>query len=410
MGDTSTGPQGGAAAPSVLRGAALVDGTRVDVRIAAGVIAAVGPPGLPAEPGDADVDVADHVLTIAAVEPHAHLDKAFLSELLPNRTGDLLGAIEAMIAGRPLLGVEETAERAERAARLLARNGFRRVRTHADTTMDHGLTSIEALVAVRERVADVIDVEIVALCGWPISGPVGADQRALLRDALAMGADVVGGCPHLDVAGTRTATDTYLAIAADHGLPVDLHTDETLDPAVDGLSDLAAAVTASGFPQPVTASHCVSLGMQPEDRQRQVAEAVAAAGISVIALPSTNLYLQGRDHQQAMPRGLTALRALRAAGVTVAAGADNLQDPFNPLGRACPFETAGLMVWTTHVSPDDAWAMVTTGASVAVGVAPIAVATGMPADLVAVPASSLREAIAGGAPQRSVWRAGVRLT
>ena len=101
----------------------------------------------------------------------------------------------------------------------------------------------------------------------------------------------------------------------------------------------------------MTASHCVSLGMQPPARQHEVAEAVAAAGIAVVALPATNLYLQGRDHPQAMPRGLTAVRALRDAGVVVAAGADNLQDPFNPLGRACPFETAALMVLTAHLTP-----------------------------------------------------------
>ena len=82
---------------------------------------------------------------------------------------------------------------------------------------------------MRRRVADVIDVEIVALCGWPITGAAGADQRALLRDALAAGADLVGGCPHLDDGGTRAATETFLEIAADHGVGVDLHTDETLD-------------------------------------------------------------------------------------------------------------------------------------------------------------------------------------
>ena len=98
--------------------------------------------------------------------------------------------------------------------------------------------------------------------------------------------------------------------------------------------------------------------MRAETEQRRIAEAVAAAGIAVVALPATNLYLQGREHQQAMPRGVTAVRALLAAGVTVAAGADNLQDPFNPMGRACPFETAALMVLTAHLQTDDAWAAV----------------------------------------------------
>src|SRR5688572_22538107 len=107
-----------------------------------------------------------------------------------------------------------------------------------------------------------------------------------------------------------------------------------------------------------------------------------------------------------MPRSLTAVDVLRAAGVTVAAGADNLQDPFNPLGRACPFETAGLMVMTTHVQPADAWAMVSTQAAAVLGRPPAAVAPGAPADLVAVEADSLRQAIAFGPAGRRVWHRG----
>jgi cytosine deaminase len=388
---------------TVLQGA-LIDGATTDVRLAGTTIAAVGQ-GL-VEDGDDVVDLAGHVLLRAAVEPHAHLDKAFLSERLTNRTGDLLGAIEAMVAARPTLDVADTVERAERAARLLARNGYTAVRTHADTTLDHGLRSIEALVEVRSRVADVIDVEIVALCGWPVVGPAGDAQRGLLRDALAAGADVVGGCPHLD-ASTRPATEVYLEIAAEHGLPVDLHTDETLDPAVGGLAELADLVAATGFPHGVTASHCVSLGMQPVAQQQATAELVAAAGVAVVALPATNLYLQGRDYQQAMPRGLTAVRVLLDAGVTVAAGADNLQDPFNPMGRACPFETAALAVLAAHLLPDEAWSAVTSWSAAATGRPGAGIEVGAAADLIAVPATSVREAIATGAPQRRVWRRGI---
>lgn len=389
---------------TVLRRVTLADGSVTDVRIRDGRVHAVGPAAASA---DDDVrDLAGYVLSPAAVEAHAHLDKAFLAERFPNPTGDLLGAIGAMVAGRPCLTVDETIERAERAARLMAANGYGVVRTHADTTTDGGLTSVEALTEVRRRVADVIDVEIVALCGWPVCGQTGADQRALLVEALAAGADLVGGCPHLEEGGTRAATDVLLEIAANHAVAVDLHTDETLDPAVAGLGELAEHVVKTGFPHPVTASHCVSLGMQPPERQREVAEAVAAAGIAVVALPATNLYLQGRGHQQAMPRGLTAVAALRAEGVVVAAGADNLQDPFNPLGRACPFETAGLMVLTTHLSPGEAWSTVTDQAAHATGRPPGTITPGAPADLLAVRAASLREAIATGPADRLVWRRG----
>lgn len=374
-----------------------------DVLITDGMISDMGPSIMVS--ADETLDLTGWLLSPAAVEPHAHLDKAFLAEEIPNPDGDLMGAITAMRTNRHRLDLAGTIERAERAGRLMASNGYRFVRTHADTTTEQGLRSIEALTEVKRRLIDVIDIEIVALCGWPVVGIRGADQRALLVDALAAGADLVGGCPHLeDSAGTAAATDIFLQTATDHGVGVDLHTDETLDPTILGLVDLATQVL-DGFEYPATASHCVSLGMQPGHRQVEIAEMVAAAGIGVVVLPHTNLFLQGRGHAP-MPRGLTAVSALRAAGVDVAAGADNLQDPFNPVGRACPFETAGLMIMTSHLLPDEAWASVTDAASRAVGQPVSEVAVGRSADLLAVRATSLREAIAFGPSSRMAWRRG----
>lgn len=376
-----------------------------DVLVVDGAISAIGT--LSPQPGDEVIDLDGHLLLPAAVEPHAHLDKAFLSERISNPTGDLLGAIEAMAANAHLITVADIAERAERASRLMARNGFCAVRTHVDVTMVNGLRSVEALVSVRTALRDVIDIEIVALTGWPLTGPNGADQRALLRDAIAAGADRVGGCPHLEGTGTGEPTTVLLDIAADLGVGVDLHTDETLDPSVDGLSDLARGVLA-GFDGPVSASHCVSLGQRGESDQRAIAELVAEAGIDVIALPHTNLFLQGRGHAP-MPRGLTAVAALRAAGVNVAAGADNLQDPFNPVGRACPFETAGLMILAAHMLPHEAWNSVSVAADRALRRPPNGIVAGGPAHLVAVRAQSVREAIAFAPATRLVWNAGRRI-
>lgn len=376
-----------------------------DVRIVDGVITEVG--DLNPTPGDLVEDLTGYVLLPAAVEPHAHLDKAFLAERIENPTGDLIGAVMAMRANRHLVDVPETIDRAERAARLMAANGYRMVRSHADTTLGHDLTSIEALAEVKRRVADVIDVEIVALCGWPVTGPDSADQRALLIEAMASGADIVGGCPHLDDEGTRAPTEALLQIATDHGVGIDLHTDETLDPSVRGLAELAELV-AGGFEHDVTASHSVSLSMQSESEQRTTSEAVAAAGISVVALPHTNLFLQGRGYSP-MPRGLTAVAALRDAGARVAAGADNLQDPFNPVGRACPFETAALMIMTSHYLPHEAYDAVSTVSAETVGAKACSVSVGSPAHLLAARAATLREAIAFGPADRIVWRSGKRM-
>lgn len=394
--------------PLLLANALLGDGRHVDVVIDDGVIVSIEAHGVHAAPDlpvgsqiDQRIELEGDLLLPAAVETHAHLDKAFLSEVVPNPTGDLEGAIASMIAHRHLIGMDDTIERAERAARLMATNGYVAVRTHADTNIGSGLVSIEALTEVRRRVADVIDVEIVALAGAPVVGPAGADQRALLRDAVAAGADLVGGCPYRDD-DIAAATDVLLEIAADHGVGVDFHTDETLDPSANGL-ELLAQRTLAGFDLPVTASHCVSLGQQPVDRQRRTAELVAEAGIGVITLPSTNLYLQGRGHSP-MPRALTALESLQHAGALVAAGADNLQDPFNPLGRACPFETAALMITAAHLLPGDAWRTVSTNAARVLGRGDVDVQVGARADLLALPAANIRAAIASAPTPRRVWR------
>lgn len=390
----------------LLRRARLADGSTADLRIVDDTITEIGAHlAEHVEHADELVDLDGWLLLPAFTEAHAHLDKAFLAERVPNPSGDLMGAIVAMEEHRHLITLDDTIARAERAARLMLANGVTTIRTHADLTQANGLMSVHALIAVRERLRGLVDIQVCALSGWPSIGPEGADQRALIRDAIDAGIDLLGGCPHLET-DPAAANELFVTLAAEAGIPLDLHTDETLNPEMLGLADLAQRVIDTGFPYGVTASHCVSLGMQPERRQHEVAELVADAGIAVVALPMANLFLQGRDHPSAMPRGVTAVGALRAAGVTVAAGADNLQDPFNLLGRADPLEIAGLMVTVAHLLPDDALTTVTAAARVAVGKAPGAIEQGARADLIAVPASSVREAIALGPQPRFVTSGG----
>jgi len=389
-----------------LQSARLADGSIVNLRVST-TIDAVGADLAP-EPDDEVIDLGGRLLLPAFAEPHAHLDKAFLSERILNPTGDLMGAIMAMRASRHLVTLEDTIERAERAVRLLVGNGTTTIRSHADTTLENRLMSVEALVEVRRRTADICDLQIVSLVSWPVVGQPGADSRALLREALAAGADVVGGAPHLD-SDWAEANDILLGIAAEFGRDVDLHTDETLDPGACGLADLAERVIATGFPNRVTASHCVSLSMQPEERQHEVAAKVAEAGISVVALPQTNLFLQGRDQQHAMPRALTAVKSLRAAGVNVCAGADNLQDPFNPMGRGDPLETAALMVMAAHLLPDQALHTVTGASRAAISGVADTICPGQRADLVVIEATSVREAMAFQPSGRIVFHAGRRV-
>jgi cytosine deaminase len=388
------------------------DGHPVDIVISADRISQVLPAGQGRSSAPECTEIvngAGRLVLPAMAEVHAHLDKAFLSEVVPNPTGDLMGAILSMEAHRHLLGPAETAERAERAARLIVANGATAIRTHADLTAENGLSSVEVLLDLRDRLAaeGLVDMQVVALSGWPVAEASAESDRqlSLLRSAIAKGVDLIGGCPHLED-DSVAAVDVFMRLAADHGLPVDLHMDETLDPRRFALPALAEWVLRHRPGVAVTASHCVSLGMQPVEVQNRTAALVAEAGISVVALPSSNLFLQGRDHQQAMPRALTAVAALTAAGVTVAAGADNLQDPFNPVGRGDCLETASLMVMAGHRLPGDAYDSVSGAARRAMGLAPVALDPGDPAELALIPSAGIREAIAFSPSGRAVIHRG----
>ena len=161
-----------------------------------------------------------------------------------------------------------------------------------------------------------------------------------------------------------------------------------------------------GFENGVTASHCVTLGLQQPDVRDAVAREVAEAGIGVVALPQTNLFLQGRTHPVATPRGLTAVGSLVDAGAVVCAGADNVQDPFNLVGRSDPLETASLMVMAGHRLPDDAFRMVGADARCCMGLPPAGPEVGAVADLLAIDAPSVRGAIADAPASRRTFRRG----
>src|SRR5215207_187044 len=360
----------------LLSGARLASGQVVDVRLRAARIEAVGAPGtLP--PAAERLDLSGYLLLPAPADPHAHFDTALTADRIPNPSGDLDGAIQAWLDYQGTVARDDFVDRATQAALLGLANGSTAIRTHVGIYGPVGIKAVEALLEVQERLRGLVDLQLVALT-VQLTGPECADLRAMLRAAMELGANVVGGCPHLDPR------------------PIAFHTDETLDPTMLYLPHFAALVITTGFPHGTTASHCVSLGMQPSERAAEVAAQVAAAGMAVVCNPQTNLFLQARGQLTAPVRGLTALRPLLDAGVTVAGGGDNLRDPFNPVSRADPLETASLLVTAGHLTPEEAYTAVSTGARAAMGLPEVQVAPGFPAELLAIQASSLGEAIAGG--------------
>ena len=396
--------------------ARLANGRTVDLEVTDGVITAITTAGADAatepnasaagSPGVTTTDLGGWLVLPPLVEPHAHLDKALTADAVPNPRGDLAGAIDAWIAAAAagMFTHDDMVTRIRAALDRLLLSGVTAVRTHLNCGSGAG---IGHLLAAQEAIGEyegLVDVQTVALPMSPISGSEGAPNRHALAEMIEAGVDLVGGCPHLEPDGDGCIS-VLLDAASDAGLPLDLHVDETLDPDMLTLRSLAMAVRDRGVER-VTASHCVSLGVQPVAVQASVAREVADAGIGIVALPQTNLFLQGRDHPASMPRGLTAIAALREAGVAVAAGADNVQDPFNPVGRSDPLETAALLVMAGHVLPDDAFRMISTASRGLLGLPAASLAVGDRADFVAIDAPSVRGAIADAPAERKVVRAG----
>ncbi|MFI2361825.1 amidohydrolase family protein [Promicromonospora sp. NPDC019610] len=403
------GPDGAALLAGVhvtaLRGVRTVDGELVDVEIDAGRVTSVAPAGRSPFLGDdaGRLDATGWLALPAASEPHAHLDKALTAARIPAGTGeDLVGAIERWREIAPHIDGADVLDRARAAVGRYVSRGITTVRTHVDAPAEGDpLRMLDALLALREELAGSVTLQVCLLGGWHTPTEVFAE-------AAARGVDVLGGCPHL-APDPRAEITRVLDLAERTGLPVDLHADEQTALPDDGVLDvevLAREVIARGLTQRVTASHAVRLGSLPPDRLAPVVDLVARAGLGVVTLPITNLYLQGRDSTHLAPRGLTAVRALLDAGVPLAAGADNLRDPFNPAGSGDPFETTSLLMTAAHLSAREALDTVTSGARTVLGLPAAGLSVGDRADLVLVPDVPLGDVLAGATLARVVVAGG----
>jgi cytosine deaminase len=381
-----------------LLGATLADGRVVDVtldRDRVETVTEVARDGVVLL-SDGVLDLHGYVLLPAPAEPHAHLDKALSWEVIRPPMGDLGLAIASWRAFAATTTQAEIEGRAEAAALLALGYGTTAIRTHVDVLSgDDPLRGVRALVAVRERLRPLMDIELVAL-----AGPETSD--AAVEAALDAGVDLVGGASHLALDEDADLA-RLLSIAQRYGVGVDLHVDESL---VHGTTMRTFAERTQGWTVNRTASHCVRLGAYDPAERDEIIAALLRSGVGVVANPITNLYLQGWDHEQLTPRGLAPMRALLDAGVPTAAGADNVRDPFNPMGRGDTLETAMLAVVAGHLTVDEAYAAVSTGARRVMGRPDAGPVVGARAELMAVRAASLAEVVAAAPVDRFVIHAG----
>jgi cytosine deaminase len=336
----------------------------------------------------------------AAAEPHAHLDKALSWGPSGAAYGDLHQAIQSWHDYAATMTEQDVADRSRRAVRTYLAAGFTAMRSHVNVVSDAAdpLCGVRALVALRDELRSVFDLQVCLLPDHHV-------PTSLIEQAMDLGVDLLGGSPHR-APNPVVETNRLLSIAQHREVPIDMHTDEELNPAMRSIVELARQVRIRGLRQRVTASHCVSLGTLADADLAEVLEKVRAAGIFLVTLPITNLYLQARRAPAPVPRGLAPVRQLLAAGIPVAAGGDNLRDPFNPVGRADPFETTSLLITAAHLTAEQALDAVTATPRAILGLPPAGIQPGRVADLVAVQAENLPSALAGAVGSRVVLRQG----
>jgi cytosine deaminase len=393
----------------IVRNAALPDGRRgLDIGVAGGIIVAVEPQ-LEAT-AETEIDAGGQLLSPPFVDPHFHMD-ATLSLGLPriNRSGTLLEGIALWGELKPLLTHEAVVERALRYCDLAVSQGLLAIRSHVDVG-DPRLLAVDALIEVRARVKPYIDLQLVAFPQDGYFRAPGAEAR--LTRALDRGIEIVGGIPHFErsMAAGAASVEALFRIAADRGLAIDIHCDESDDPLSRHVETMAAETIRYGMGGQVTASHVTSMHSMDNYYASKLIALIAESGMNVVANPLINITLQGRQDTYPKRRGLTRIPELLAAGVNVALGQDCTMDPWYSLGSADMLEVAHMAVHVAQMTSQDAmrtcFEAVTTHGAQVMGLAGYGIAVGHRADFVLLQAQTAVEAVRLRATRLAVVKGG----
>jgi len=348
-----------------------LDGARVDIELADGLVARVAP--------TAGGPLGGTVCPPFA-EPHVHLDAALLGRRAPNRSGTLVEGIANWSRLREQLTGQDLRSRALETIAMYRSWGCTRIRTHVDTG---SLLAVEVLCALRDEL-DEVELQVVA---FPQEGILRApDRRAQWEAAVALGCDAVGAIPHFE----RTTEEGWqslrlaLDLAEKHDLQVDVHCDETDDPGSRNLEVLCALAIDRGYGQRVVAGHCTALHSYPDPYAAKVCALVGESDIQVVCNPLDNIVLQGRYGGYPRIRGLTRVDELWASEACVGIGHDSVVDPWYRLGTANLVDAAYMLVHAGHLTGEqqmlDVFATLSTANHRCFGTAP-RIAQGQPATL-----------------------------
>jgi cytosine deaminase len=380
----------------IIRNANLTTGqSGFDVGISSGKITAIEKK-IDGEAGE-EIDATGRLLSPAFCDPHFHMDATLsLGKPRMNVSGTLLEGIALWGELRPIVTKEELVDRALRYCDLAVSQGLLFIRSHVDTS-DPKLVTAEAMLEVREKVAPYIDLQLVA---FPQDGYFRAAEGVFaLNRALDMGVEIVGGIPHFErtMDEGRKSVEALCKIAADRGLAVDMHCDETDDPMSRHIETLAAETIRFGLEGRVAGSHLTSMHSMDNYYVSKLIPLMAEAEINVIPNPLINIMLQGRHDTFPKRRGLTRIRELMEAGLNVSLGQDCTMDPWYSMGSADMLEVAHMGVHVAQMGgieeKKQIFNAITTNSAKTMGLENYGLEVGCNADLVILQANDVVEAL-----------------
>ena len=388
------------------------DAPLVDIAIEGGRIAAMEP-GIDAS-ADEQIDAQGRAAIPGLIEAHLHLDKALLHRRLPARFGTLDEAIRVTGILKSKQEREDVLDRSRQVLDMAIRNGTTAVRAHPDVDLIQGLIGVETLLALKDEYDSLLDLQIVAFPQEGILKSKGTYE--LMIDALRMGADVVGGCPYneLNWDDTRRHIDIVFELAQRFDAPIDMHADfadDTSDQRFAAISYIARRTIDTGYQGRVSLGHVTSLGALDNDALAPVIEQIRLAGISIVTLPATDLYLGGRKDTQNPRRGLTPVKALHRTGVNVAYSSNNVRNAFTPFVKADMLQIGNLLAHVAQFGvPEHQQAILDMGtynAARAIGLAQdYGIAVGKQADLIILDTFRVADALLDIPPRLWVIKRG----
>lgn len=351
---------------------------------------------------EGELDAAGNLLLPPFVEPHIHLDAALTAgQPRWNQSGTLFEGIECWGERKAMLSRDDVISRAEQTLKLFAAHGIQYVRTHVDVT-DPQLTALRAMVEVRDRVREFVDLQIVAFPQEGIlSFPGGKD---LMKEAVTVGADVIGGIPHFEFTRDYGVESVKLLmdLAEANDCLVDVHCDEIDDPQSRFLEVLAAEALSRDYGSRVTASHTCAMHSYEDAYCSRLFRLLGKSGLRFVALPTENLHLQGRFDGYPKRRGITRVPELLDAGLKVCFGQDSIRDPWYPMGNGNLLRTLDVGLHACHMLGmeriETALEIVTDNGAAALNLSEYGIAVGNPARCMVLNGSTPYEVLLNQSP------------